>query len=97
MTNIARALSYKWPGESWTLRGDGYEDLEWNGSATKPTLAEIEAADLEYDQNELYKERRKNEYPPIEEQLDLIYDDGLDGWRKEIKKIKDKHPKPVRA
>lgn len=40
-----------------------------------------------------YDEKRQNEYPDIFEQLDMMYHD-FDNWKKEIKKIKDKYPKP---
>jgi len=36
---------------------------------------------------------RKAEYPSIEEQLDKIYNDGIDAWKVDIKAIKDKYPK----
>jgi len=38
--------------------------------------------------------KRKNEYPEVEEQLDKIYHDGVDEWKKVIKAVKDKYPKP---
>ena len=41
-----------------------------------------------------YKEKRKAEYPPIEDQLDDIYHSGVAGWKTTIKAIKDKYPKP---
>jgi len=47
----------------------------------------------EYDAN-LYAMFRKNEYPSISEQLDILYHNGFDAWKSEIKKIKDKYPKP---
>ena len=40
-----------------------------------------------------YTEARKAEYPPIEDQLDKIYHNGIDAWKADIKKIKDKYPK----
>ena len=40
-----------------------------------------------------YTEARKVEYPPIEDQLDKIYHNGIDAWKADIKKIKDKYPK----
>ena len=40
-----------------------------------------------------YKEKRQFEYPPITEQLDDLYHNGIDGWKKTIKAIKDKYPK----
>ena len=40
-----------------------------------------------------YTQARKAEYPPIEDQLDKIYHDGIDAWKADIKVIKDKYPK----
>lgn len=43
-----------------------------------------------------YQEQRAAEYPPIEEQLDMIYWDKVKGtnlWQEKIKEIKDKYPK----
>lgn len=43
-----------------------------------------------------YKDQRRLEYPTIEEQLDLMYWDQVNGtaeWQKAIKTIKDKYPK----
>jgi len=40
-----------------------------------------------------YTEARRAEYPPIEDQLDKIYHSGINAWKADIKKIKDKYPK----
>ena len=42
---------------------------------------------------EAYKDKRRAEYPLLSEQLDYIYHNGVDAWKAEIKKIKDKYPK----
>ena len=42
---------------------------------------------------EAYKNKRLAEYPSWNEQLDNIYHNGVDAWKAEIKKIKDKYPK----
>ena len=44
------------------------------------------------DPNE-YKYKREKEYPTIEDQLDDIYHNGIDGWKATIKATKDKYPK----
>jgi len=44
--------------------------------------------------NRTYEEKREIEYPPVSDQLDDIYHNGIDGWKATIKAIKDKHPKP---
>ena len=36
---------------------------------------------------------RKSEYPDWGDQLDKIYHSGIDAWKADIKKIKDKYPK----
>jgi len=52
-------------------------------------LKELEA---EYKSKE-YQRDRAEAYDPIPEQLDQIYHD-MDGWKKRIKSVKDKYPKP---
>lgn len=42
---------------------------------------------------EAYKYKREQEYPPMQDQLDDIYHNGIDGWKATIKAIKDKYPK----
>ena len=32
-------------------------------------------------------------YPSIKDQLDDLYHNGIDGWKKTIKAVKDKYPK----
>jgi tRNA(Phe) wybutosine-synthesizing methylase Tyw3 len=62
---------------------------------------EKEFVDKEYEKQLLayeaieYQRKRKPEYPKIEDQLDLLYHEGIEGWKKEIQKVKDKYPKPV--
>ena len=47
---------------------------------------DVELAKVEYTAN------RKAEYPPVAEQLDMIFKD-IDAWRETIQAIKDKYPK----
>ena len=76
-----------------------YSNLIVHDGGSKPTekectdgLAAIQAAwDLEYDS---YRSKRRAEYPKFREQLDQIYNEGIDAWKASIKAIKDKYPKP---
>ena len=61
------------------------EDIYTNG------IGIVEGAD--YVGVTTYTEARKVEYPPIEDQLDKIYHNGIDAWKADIKAIKDKYPK----
>ena len=49
-----------------------------------------DAWDLE---NDSYKSKRRDEYPSVVDQLDLIYHLGIDVWKAKIKETKDKYPK----
>ena len=40
-----------------------------------------------------YADKRRADYPEIEDQLDDIYHNGVDGWKATIKVTKDKYPK----
>ena len=40
-----------------------------------------------------YQRDRAVAYPLIADQLDDLYHNGIDGWKKTIKAIKDKYPK----
>jgi hypothetical protein len=60
--------------------------LEWVEEGNTP-----EAADVPPDPT--YKELRAAEYPSIVDQLDKIYHTGIDGWKSDIKVVKDKYPK----
>ena len=42
-----------------------------------------------------YVELRKEEYPPLEDQLDKIYHSTLTAWKADIKAVKDKYPKTI--
>jgi hypothetical protein len=45
-------------------------------------------------QNQLgYADKRKTAYPSIQDQLDDLYHNGIDGWKATIKVTKDKYPK----
>jgi len=75
-----------------------YANLIVHDGGTKPSesdcttgLAALQTAwDLE---NDSYKSQRRAEYPSIEDQLDDIYNNGLDAWKATIKTTKDKYPK----
>lgn len=76
-----------------------YANLIVHDGGTKPTeqectdgLAALQAAwTLE---NDSYRSKRRAEYPYLAEQLDQIYNEGIDAWKATIKAVKDKYPKP---
>ena len=66
-----------------------FEIPKWEDVEKELELLKIEFEKLEY------QRKRKPEYPKIEDQLDLLYHKGVEGWKEEIQKVKDKYPKPV--
>lgn len=45
------------------------------------------------DYRESYRMKRMKAYPPLEEQLDMIFHDGIDAWKATIQSVKDQFPK----
>ena len=76
-----------------------YANLVVLDGGSKPTEKECtdglkalqDAWDLE---NNSYKSKRRDEYPSVVDQLDLIYHSGIDAWKAKIKETKDKYTKP---
>jgi hypothetical protein len=99
LIGIAEALESLRPGSKWYVNNNDYTKITWledKGGQTKPTKKEIEAEirrlQEEYDNLE-YQRFRKKEYPSVEEQLDILYHKGIEGWKREIDKVKNKYPK----
>ena len=42
----------------------------------------------------MYSDKRRFQYPSIEDQLDKIFHQGIDAWKADIQAIKDANPKP---
>jgi hypothetical protein len=98
--DITKALISLRPNARWFLNGDSYEGLIWEDVAqTKPTeaelIAECERLQAEYEAKE-YQRQRASAYPSIQEQLDLLYWDkvnGTDNWEQAIAAVKAEYPK----
>tara|TARA_B100001248_G_C27226499_1_gene382749 strand:- start:185 stop:496 length:312 start_codon:yes stop_codon:yes gene_type:complete len=85
------------PTSTFCMRDQDYSTIEWSDTEnTQPSLEEvnIKLAELQalWDAK-LYQHKRAEEYPSIEDQLDDIFHNGIDGWKSTIQAIKDKYPK----
>ena len=61
-----------------------------------PTQAEQDLWTTEYNtfiDSKQYQRDRAEAYPSMADQLDDIYHNGVDEWKKTIKAVKDKYPK----
>ena len=86
-----------WDHPQVSVGAESYEQITWHdGNPHSITVDQIKAKQAElktaYD-NAKYQRDRKAEYPSIEDQLDDLYHNGIDGWKATIKATKDKYPK----
>jgi hypothetical protein len=79
-----------------TLRSGDAFDKDENLVTIDQALVDIEITRLqtEYDTAQ-YARDRAQAYPPMADQLDDIFHNGVDGWKATIQAVKDAHPKPV--
>ena len=95
------ALTKLKPNTKWVWRGDDYDGLEWlDENQTKPTEQEIldkqTELQTEYNNNK-YQRDRAEAYPSIQEQLDMMYHDQVNGtttWKDKMAEVKTANPKP---
>jgi hypothetical protein len=71
-----------------TIRGDiaydkDEQEVTYDNAAVEALIA-----------SEAYKAKRAAEYPPLPDQLDYIYHNGIDAWKEDmIDPVKNKYPK----
>jgi len=84
------------PNAKVIIKNEDIDSIQWLDGTTPISKTDIQdkIAELqtEYDNNKYQRDREK-EYPSIQDQLDDIYHNGIDGWKTTIKTTKDKYPK----
>lgn len=97
--DLSKAIASLRPGCSWGLNGNSYDGLIWHdiNELSPPTeeevLAEAQRLQTEWE-NKQYQRERAAAYPTIQEQMDILYHQGYDGWKEIIDEVKNKYPKP---
>lgn len=96
--NIPEALVSLHPTAQWTLVGTDYAGLDWKDQEiTKPSeqvvMAEVARLQAIFDANQ-YQRDRAQAYPSVQDQLDMLYHGGYEGWRASIQTVKNQFPKP---
>jgi hypothetical protein len=93
---IEKAILKINPNAEFSVNSDDINQITWHNGTTPISKTDIETKitelETEYDNNK-YQRDRAAEYPSIADQLDKIYHDGIDEWKKVIKVTKDKYPK----
>ena len=96
--DIARAIKAINPDAQFQYSKEDISSIKWNNGTPPISQVDIEAkqAELQAEFDSLqYQRDRKKEYPPIGDQLDYIYHNGLTKWKADmITPVKEKYPKP---
>jgi len=97
--DIIKAIIAINPKAQVTVNAEDYNQITWLNGTTPISVEDIKAkqAELkaEYEAKQYQRDRAK-EYPPITEQLDMMYWDkvnGTDNFLKAIQAVKAKYPK----
>jgi hypothetical protein len=103
--NITAAIMWIMPMAKYHFEGDkpetdwSYDNLVWDDKFyPKPTLKQLEEAHhysvLAMQTGYDYRIERSKQYPTAEQQLQMIFDLGVDGWKERIQNVKNNVPKP---
>jgi len=99
MISIINAVLAINPSANLSVNAEDFNQITWLDGTPEISKADIQAkqAELqaEYDAQD-YARKRKDEYPPFGDQLDMQYHDKINGtttWQDTIKAVKDNHPK----
>ena len=81
MPDLTDALRSLRPNAEWGWKSSDIADIEWCSEGSPPTQDELEAELVKLKaayEAQSYSRSRQLEYPPIVDQLDYIYHNGLD-------------------
>ena len=96
MTDLASAILAINEKAVFTINNEDVKEITWYKDTSPIAEADILAKQKElqtaYDNN-AYQRSRAVAYPSMADQLDDIYHNGVDEWKKTIKAVKDKYPK----
>ena len=97
MALIVDAILALDPNAKVKVVGEDYNKITWfDNNPNNITVTQIKTKKAELDAIDVaneYKFKREKEYPSIQDQLDDLYHNGIDGWKTTIKAVKDKYPK----
>tara|TARA_B110000211_G_scaffold220094_1_gene266437 strand:- start:317 stop:610 length:294 start_codon:yes stop_codon:yes gene_type:complete len=96
LTDIAQSILAINSSAKFSVVSEDVKQITWYDDTTPISEADILAKQKElqtaYDAK-AYQRDRAVAYPSMADQLDDIYHNGVDEWKKTIKAVKDKYPK----
>ena len=86
------------PSAQFSITNEDFSTIKWIDGTEPISQSDVEAKQAElqadYDAKQ-YQRDRANEYPPIADQIDYIYHNGVTKWKTDmITPVKEKYPKP---
>ena len=109
MTDIAKSIVAIKKDAKFSCNAEDLDQITWfDGNPTNITkeqivakqaelVADFDAKKYQRDRQSGYNPRQDNTYPPIEDQLDMIYHDQVDGtttFKDAVEVVKNAYPKP---
>ena len=98
MSDLIDAIKALDPNAWVGVSSNDINKIHWyDGNPKKLTKEQIQTKYdelVEADKKLQYQRDRAVAYPPLADQMDLLYHGGLDALKAELKKTKDKFPKP---
>jgi glucan phosphoethanolaminetransferase (alkaline phosphatase superfamily) len=101
MVDIGSVLLKLTPNALWRLENNDYSTVVWmSPEIEQPTVEQVNAEMARQEAEKLanqYKSLRANEYPSMQDQLDMQFWDAQNGtttWQDAINAVKNKYPKP---
>jgi hypothetical protein len=98
---VGEAIHSLVPSASFTVYANDYDQVIWDSEdIEKPSREDVEAEMARMEAEKLsfmYREHRKNAYPPIGDQLDALYHAGVfpPEMAEKIRAVKESFPKPT--
>lgn len=90
------------PGASWATEGEEYDDIVWlDDASAMPSRSQVDAMRRQLQEEaglSAYRSARAAAYPPLTQQLDMLYWDRVSGtsrWEDAVAEVKRRFPKPV--
>ena len=84
------------PSAQVSVTAEDLDQITWHDGTPVISKSDIQTKQAElkadYDAKD-YQRKRALMYPAIQDQLDDLYHNGINGWKATIKTTKDKYPK----
>ena len=96
MATIAQAILEINPNAEVSINGDNIDNIIWHDGTTPISKSDIQTKINEIETRDAHIEPRKNSYPSIQQQLDMMWHDKQNDtttWEDAISKVKSDNPK----